>query len=122
MLDQQTRGEETHLAGAHLVKGDKGKRLRQHGRRQILLGHDKRDQDARKQQLRQKRNALDPEPRSSRKRRRQVQERVVRAKVMSMVDAPDMMQIRMHQKLITIPVLPSFISPYSPPLSTNVLC
>lgn len=98
------RDRKTHLAGANLVKRNKRKRLCQHGRRQVLFRHDKRDQDTREYQLRQKRNRLDSEPRLRRKRRGQIQQRIVRAEIMSMVDPADMMQIRMHQEFIAVPI------------------
>lgn len=84
----------TYLAGAHLVEGDKGERLRQHGPRQVLLGQAQRDQHARERQLRHEGRRLDAHARTAREPgRRQVQLRVVGAEVVPVVQPADVVQV-----------------------------
>lgn len=87
-----------YLACAYLVKGHKGKSLGQHGRRQVLFGHDEGDEYAREGQLREEHNRLDAKGREAGKGRRQVELGVVRAKVVTVVDASDVVEVGVRQK------------------------
>jgi len=45
------RGRWADLARANLVESDKGKRLGEHGRGEVLFGEDEGDEDAREEEL-----------------------------------------------------------------------
>lgn len=92
----------TYLAGAHLVERDEGECLRQHGGGQVLLRHDKRDENAGEQKLREKCDRLDTEGRGARIGRSQIQENVVRAEVVPVVDSSHMVEIGMFKEWLPV--------------------
>ena len=84
--------EWSYLACAHLVKGDKGKCLREHGGGEILFGRHEGDQDAREEQLGEEGHRFDPQSGEVRKGRGEIELGVVGAEVVAVVDAGDMVE------------------------------
>lgn len=99
---ERERERDSYLAGAHFVERDEGERLRQHGGRQVLLGHDEGDEHAGEQQLREERHGLDAQGRGAREGRGQVQEDVVGAEVVPMVDAGDVVEEGVFEERLPI--------------------
>lgn len=96
-------GTGAYLAGAHLVEGNKSPRLQQHGRRQVRLCHDERDQHAREQKLGHKSHGLDGRGGSgSWVGGGEIQQDVVGAEVVAMVDAGDVVEIGMQEERMAI--------------------
>lgn len=88
----------TYLARAHLVKGDECKCLGQHGDRKVLLGNQQRYQESREEQLGNEGERLKPRGRRLWVGGVEIEEDVVGAEVVSVVDPSQMVQIGMYDK------------------------
>ncbi len=94
---------DTYLAGADLVEGHKGKRLREHRGGQVLLRQHQGHQHAREEQLGEKRQRLDAQGRGLGERGRDVELDVVGAEVMPVVDPGDVVEVGVDQERRAIP-------------------
>lgn len=104
----------TYLTRADLVEGNKGEGLRQHGRRKVFLGPHERNQQRREQQLRQEGERLDARQTQPALggRRRLVQLRVVGAEVVAVVEAGDVMEERVADKVMAVQVEHGGVEPH----------
>lgn len=92
---QSVAYKKTYLAGADFVESHKGKGLGEHCRGQVLFGESERKQDCREEQLRQEGPTLWPKACRGCAGRRgvQVEQNVVRRKVVAVVRAREMVKI-----------------------------
>lgn len=92
----------SYLASAHLVKGDKGECLREHGGREILFGYNERDHDAREKKLWEEGHGFDPQCGKGWEGRGEIELGVVGTEVVAVVDAGDVMEECMLEERLPV--------------------
>lgn len=90
--------ERTNLAGADLVKGDKGKSLGEHGGREVGLGHGEGNEDAGEGELREEGEGLDLQGCGGWRGGGEVELGVVGAEVVAVVDAGYVVEVGVVQE------------------------
>jgi len=99
----------TYLAGADLVKRYESKSLGHHGGGEVLLGDDEGDENGREEELREEGEGFDGEGvrgRGGRAGGGEVEEDVVGAEVVAVVDAGDVVEVGVDDEGGAVPRVP----------------